>query len=156
VLPRGFVRIRHFGYLASAHRTALLALARTRSLSARLPTSAQSPHRQLPVSHLALPTLRSQHAHRAQPYLAATRLPMQTVRLFLIPTPSHRSQTCAGTSSHIYALTAKLRPYHLSVSASSPPNYPFHACLPRIAPSPASHFHTLPRVHLGRVSPSAP
>jgi Putative transposase len=28
VLPRGFVRIRHFGYLASAHRTALLALAR--------------------------------------------------------------------------------------------------------------------------------
>jgi hypothetical protein len=28
VLPRGFVRIRHFGYLASAHRTALLSLAR--------------------------------------------------------------------------------------------------------------------------------
>ena len=28
VLPRGFVRIRHFGYLASAHRTAQLALAR--------------------------------------------------------------------------------------------------------------------------------
>jgi hypothetical protein len=28
VLPRGFVRIRHLGYLASAHRTALLALAR--------------------------------------------------------------------------------------------------------------------------------
>jgi Putative transposase len=28
VLPRGFVRIRHFGYLASAHRTTLLALAR--------------------------------------------------------------------------------------------------------------------------------
>jgi Putative transposase len=27
-LPRGFVRIRHFGYLASAHRTRLLALAR--------------------------------------------------------------------------------------------------------------------------------
>jgi hypothetical protein len=28
VLPRGFVRIRHFGYLACAHRAALLALAR--------------------------------------------------------------------------------------------------------------------------------
>jgi hypothetical protein len=28
VLPRGFVRIRHFGYLASAHHTSLLALAR--------------------------------------------------------------------------------------------------------------------------------
>src|ERR1700684_2736814 len=89
--------------------------ARTGSSSARLPTSAQSPHRQLPVSHLALPTLRSQHAHRAQPHLAATRLPMQTLRFFLIPTPSNRSQTWAGTSSHIYALTAKLLPYRLSV-----------------------------------------
>ena len=29
VLPRGFVRIRHFGYLASACRTARLVLART-------------------------------------------------------------------------------------------------------------------------------
>ena len=28
ILPRGFVRIRHFGYLASAHRTVLLARAR--------------------------------------------------------------------------------------------------------------------------------
>jgi len=28
LLPKGFVRIRHFGYLASAHRTTLLALAR--------------------------------------------------------------------------------------------------------------------------------
>src|ERR1700684_817763 len=130
--------------------------ARTGSSSARMPTSAQSPHRQIPVRHLELHTLRSQHAHRAQPYLATTRLPMQTVRLFLIPMPSNRSQTCAGTSSHIYALTAKLRPYHLSVSAGSSRNHPFHACLPRIAPSPPSHCHTLPRVHLGRVSPSAP
>ena len=33
VLPRGFVRIRHFGYLASTHRTSLLALARHNSLA---------------------------------------------------------------------------------------------------------------------------
>ena len=38
VLPRGFVRIRHFGYLASAHRTSLLALARQK-LACQAPTT---------------------------------------------------------------------------------------------------------------------
>jgi hypothetical protein len=40
VLPRGFVRIRHFGYLASAHRTAFLALAR-QQLACQPPPSSQ-------------------------------------------------------------------------------------------------------------------
>ena len=40
VLPRGFVRIRQFGYLASACRTARLALART--LLAQPPAPARS------------------------------------------------------------------------------------------------------------------
>ena len=39
VLPRGFVRIRHFGYLASAHRTSLLALARQQLACQPLPSS---------------------------------------------------------------------------------------------------------------------
>ena len=39
VLPRGFVRIRHFGYLASAHRTSLLALARQQLDCRSLPSS---------------------------------------------------------------------------------------------------------------------
>jgi ribosomal protein L37AE/L43A len=39
VLPRGFVRIRHFGYLPSAHRTALLALARQQLDCPPLPSS---------------------------------------------------------------------------------------------------------------------
>ena len=39
VLPRGFVRIRHFGYLASAHRTSLLALARQQFDCQPLPSS---------------------------------------------------------------------------------------------------------------------
>jgi len=38
VLPRGFVRIRHFGYLANARRTALLALAR-QQLACRPPAT---------------------------------------------------------------------------------------------------------------------
>ena len=82
-------------------------------------------HRQLPVSHLALPTLRSQHEHRAQPHRATTGLSMQTVRLLLIPTPSNGSRTCAGTSSHTCVLTAKLRPYHLFLPACSSRNHPF-------------------------------
>ena len=41
VLPRGFVRIRQFGYLASACRTVCLALART--LLAQPPAPAPSP-----------------------------------------------------------------------------------------------------------------
>ena len=39
VLPRGFVHIRHFGYLASAHRTSLLALARQQLDCPPLPSS---------------------------------------------------------------------------------------------------------------------
>jgi len=39
LLPRGFVRIRHFGYLASAHRTSLLALARQQLACQPLPSS---------------------------------------------------------------------------------------------------------------------
>jgi hypothetical protein len=153
VLPRGFVRIRHFGYLASAHRTALLALAPP---SARLPTSARYLHRQLPVSHLALPTLRSQHAHRPQPYRATTGLPMQTLRLFLIPPPSHHSQTCAGTSSPNCALTATARPHRAFLPACRSRNYPFHRPLPRTAPSHAARFRTIPWAPQGPISPPAP
>jgi hypothetical protein len=40
VLPRGFVRIRHFGYLANARRAALIALAR-QQLASHVPTTAQ-------------------------------------------------------------------------------------------------------------------
>ena len=42
------------------------------SPAARLPASTKFTSNQLPVSHLALPTLRSQHEHRAQPHRATT------------------------------------------------------------------------------------
>jgi len=67
---------------------------------------------------------------------------MQTVRLFLIPPPSNRSQTCATTSSHSYALTAKLRPYHALLAAGRSRNCPFLARLPRIAPQTGCHCQT--------------
>jgi hypothetical protein len=47
VLPRGFVRIRQFGYLASGCRTARLALART--LLAQRPTPGPSPDTVAPL-----------------------------------------------------------------------------------------------------------
>ena len=52
VLPRGFVRIRYFGFLANAHRTSLLALAR-QLLGC---PSGQFASSQLRVGLLALPT----------------------------------------------------------------------------------------------------
>ena len=65
LLPRGFVRIRHFGFLANRRRASLLPICfQLLSLSSR--TSAASKGR-LPNStefHLALPTLRRNHAHR--------------------------------------------------------------------------------------------
>jgi hypothetical protein len=130
--------------------------ARTGSPSTCRPTSTRPAHRHLSASHLALPTLRSQHVHRPQPYRATTGLPMQTRRHLMIPTPANRSRTCAGTSSHIYVLTAKLQPYHRSLHACRERNYPSHASLPRIAPSPGPHFQTPTRVHLCRVSPATP
>jgi hypothetical protein len=130
--------------------------ARTRSPSARRQTSTRSAHPQLPVSHLALSSLRSQHAHRPQPYRATTGLPMQTVRLFLILSPYNRSQTCAGTSPHTCALTAKLRPYHPVLPECRSPNRSLHARLTRIALPTGCPCQTLRGVHLSQVSPSAP
>ena len=130
--------------------------ARTRSPSARRPTSTRFPHRHLSASHLALPTLRSQHVHRPQPYRATTGIPMQTVRRLMIPSQSNRSQTRAGTSSHNYVRTTKLPPYRRLRSARRAQNYPFDASQPRIATSPASHFQPLPRVYRCRLPPAAP
>ena len=98
VLPGGLVRIRHFGSLASAHRTALLALC---SRSAQLPASEPAPSIASPqLATWRCPLLRSQHAHRAQPHLATTGLPMQPSRLLLIPTPP---PSLSNVRRHIFA-----------------------------------------------------
>jgi hypothetical protein len=82
--------------------------ARTRSPLPKKSTAVRTSHRESPTSYLALPALRSQHAHRAQPYLATTGLPMQTARLFLISSPS---LSLSNVPSHVYAdlrLTGKM------------------------------------------------
>ncbi len=121
--PRGFVRIRHFGYLASAHRTALL------SALARFQLACQPrPNPRIDKSQLA--TWRCPHCGanmRIGPNsLPRNNSPSDANCPTLPDSNAHpdRSQTCVRTSWHIYVLITKLRPYHLSVSACSSPNYP--------------------------------
>ena len=94
VLPRGFVRIRHFGYLANARRTALLALARQQLLASlhevHIPPT--------PRSRLGLFALRRQHAHRAPRHRATTGITMRPSRHFLIPTLYTGRRRCGSTS----------------------------------------------------------
>ena len=153
VLPRGFVRIRHFGYLASAHRTALLALARL-----------QLAGQPRPDPHVAISQLAAWRCPRCGanmsigPNLTAQQLafPMQTIRHLMIPTQSNGSQTCAGTSSHSYVRITKLPTPTRFLAARRSRNYPFHPSPPRIATFPAPHLQTLPSTHRRRISPPAP
>ena len=86
---------------------------RARSPAARLPASAKFTSHQLPVSHLALPTLRSQHAHRAQPHRATTGVSMRASRHFLIPASSRARED----------VTARLGPPVSSVRSCDPITY---------------------------------
>lgn len=79
VLPRGFVRIRHFGYLATACRTARLALART-VLAQPAPAPARSnddpPGDQPAAGDTHSPTGSPRHARRtARAPIIRTRSP---------------------------------------------------------------------------------
>ena len=76
VLPRGFVRIRHFGFLASACRTVRLVLART-LLAQPAPTRSDDAG-VTSTAHVGLSTVRRVDDHR-HPILTAARL--ATVRL---------------------------------------------------------------------------
>jgi Putative transposase len=75
VLPRGFVRIRHFGYLASACRTARLALAR--ALLAQPEPVQPDETLDPPAAHWACPRCGATMivgAHVTAAHLAALRL----------------------------------------------------------------------------------
>ena len=75
---------------------------RARSPAACLPASKKFATHQLPVSCVALPTMRSQHEHRAQPHCATTGFSMQTSRHFLIPASSRGSRRCGPhVSGHL-------------------------------------------------------
>ena len=85
--------------------------------------------------------------HRPQPYRATTGLPMQTPRHLMIPPPSNRSQTCAGT-------LRTLRPNHKTIALS-----PFAVCTQRAKLSlrriPTSHSN-FSRLSLPASSPRLP
>ena len=72
ILPRGFVRIRQYGFLATRHRTTNLAL--VRQLLAVSPKPQQAcPEARRELGQLELPTVRSSDADRRQPHRLRTR-----------------------------------------------------------------------------------
>jgi len=107
---------------------------------------------QIPAIYMALPALRSQHAHRSQPFLATTGLPMQTVRFFLIPLPISHSRTCSATSSHTCVLTKKVPTYSLFLYAGRTRLFSFLHYSSRTYPSSRHQFHA--RLCLQRCSSS--
>jgi len=108
VLPRGFVRIRHFGYLANARRAALIALARQQ-------LACQPP----PASH---PTNSPKATWRCPrcganmligPNLTAQQLAFRCdiPDTSLIPTLYTDQRRCGTTSKPTCVASAKLPPY---------------------------------------------
>jgi hypothetical protein len=116
---------------------------RARSPAALLPASTNFTSHQLPVSHLAPPTLRSQHAHRAQPHSATTGVSMQTNRFLLTPVPSKDSRRCGRTSQPTCVSSATLRFYNLFLPASSLRNHSSLRELSPLPPHPARVFQPL-------------
>ena len=152
VLPRGFVRIRHFGYLASAHRTSLLALA-----------GQQLDCQPLPSSHLTNSPLAiwrcprcGAYEHRAQPHRATTGVSMQADRLLLMPAPSKGSRRCDRTSRPTCVFSAKLRPNNQFLPARSSRNHSSLRDLSPLPPYPARVFQPLCPIHRSQFSPLAP
>jgi hypothetical protein len=96
---------------------------RARPAATRLPASTKFTSRQLPAGHLAMPTLRSQHAYRAQPHRATTGVSMQTDRFLLTPAPSKDSRRCDRTSRPTCVSDAELPPYNPFLLACSSRNY---------------------------------
>ncbi len=97
VLPRGFVRIRHFGYLASAHRTALLALARLQLACQPRPDPASLTPSQPPgAAHVAEPTC------TLAPTLPRNNWPSDA-NCPILPDPT-TLQSLSNVCQHVFAL----------------------------------------------------
>ena len=143
VLPKGFVRIRYFGFLANRFRSHCLALcqqfllAPVSSSCERSPTAVEFPRYSLP---LALPALRNRHGDNPEAHFCGTRAVL-LLRLFIMlrssadprrvfHTPTH---SCAQfTTGAPLVATVKLLPpitqNELPTSARIQPN--FRLCSP--------------------------
>jgi len=99
VLPRGFVRIRHFGFLANRFRAFRLALGR--QLLAYSGSEHEVRAHELPErsSSLALPALRRIHDRDSEIYCCGT-ISMHVFRFLLTPSISRNARMCSGTPMH--------------------------------------------------------
>jgi hypothetical protein len=96
ILPRGFVRIRQFGFLANACRRTLLTLGRKPPrLRPKAPGSLQGRKYEL----LELSALSSSYGHRAESDCSSVRPAMQFHRQFLILRALLGALTCNVTSA---------------------------------------------------------
>ena len=129
---------------------------RARSPAACMPASADIASHQLPASYLALPALRSQHAHRAQPHRATTGISMRPSRHFLIPTLSTGQRRCGSTSPPTCVFSAKLRPHDPFLLACSSRNHSPLRDLSAFPPYPDRVFQPLCPIHAGQFAPLAP
>ena len=129
---------------------------RARSAAARLPAPTKFTSHQLPDGHLAVPALRSQHEHRAQPHRATTGVSMQADRLLLMPAPSKGSRRCDRTSRPTCVFSAKLRPNNQFLHARSSRNHSSLRGLSPLPPYPARVFQPLCPIHRSQFSPLAP
>src|ERR1700677_1847454 len=135
VLPKGFVRIRHFGFLASRHLASLLSVA---------PRSTSSPARDLrtwSVRSLALPPMRWAHESHRSIYGCrnATALPAShSCRMRLRSASSTRwvprhSQSCCAFSRHksslLTPLTVRRSAHLLGEQRSHSFRSPFHSAV---------------------------
>jgi len=119
VLPKGFVRIRHFGFLANRLRASRLALGR-QLLTSNGSTAEEVPaheFRSETLFSLALPTLRHIDDGDSEIYCCGT-ISMHVLRFFLMPS-SPTTRGCAPARRYIRVLTRSPRP--LSPPSTNPP-----------------------------------
>ena len=128
---------------------------RPRSPAARLQYSATAACR-VRTSHIALPTLRRQHEHRAQPHCATTGISMQASGFFMTLSPPNGTRRCDGTSWHTCAFSANLRTHQLFLLACSSRNRSFLRGLSAFPTFPAQLSQPLSRIHAGQIPPLAP
>ena len=129
---------------------------RARSTAARMPASADIASHQLPASRLALPALRSQHAHRAQPHCTTTGITMRPSRHFLIPTLYTGQRRCGSTSPRAFVFSAKLRTHDLFLLACSSRDRSPLRDLSASPPYADRVFQLLCPIHQGQFASLAP
>ena len=153
VLPRGFVRIRHFGFLANRFRASRLALSPTTAVQQLLHAcrgwNLQSCGGEF--FSLALPTLRRGHDRDSEIYGCGI-IHMLLLRFFVARPPLVDPGMCSGTPTHSCArrlATASPATFRIRFRSSQPPLRPSSTAFPpRSRRSPQAPFRSTTAVQI--------